>query len=229
VVHANDSVVGSERQVVRTAVLAGANLIPGAGSAVAVLIDAGWPDRWKQKVTTLLNELLVLVPELSERIESLSDRDYVMLNVAARASTHAIDEHISTLAAACANAIATDSWSTDVALSLLRIVSEMTPSHIKVLSFLADPTRWPDRLGCHPDGRYCDAYGNSGIDVLSTEWFVAQGWDRADITTIVSDLGARGFFGLVGFGIAAHRDDLIPQVRSITLDVVGFVTWDPSA
>ena len=124
--------------------------VPLAGGVVSAFVGELWGDPLQKRQQTLFEEVLRRIARLETPLDpGLLHRDAVLtaVTIGAQASFAADDEKIRYLANALMNVILDPTWEHDVAAAMLRLVDEMTASHIRILDLLCDPGKWAQRHG----------------------------------------------------------------------------------
>jgi hypothetical protein len=131
-----------------------AGLVPG-GSFAAQFVDAVWKTPYQKNMDAFLLDFARRVVALEGRVDDLGSRlqspILVSLGIeAARsAGSTASDEKRTYLANALLNVMEDRSWDgeSDLADILLRLIGELTMTHIRILELLTDPEAWGRRHG----------------------------------------------------------------------------------
>jgi hypothetical protein len=172
----------------RTVASAAIGMVPIIGPALSGALEIAWPEVWRARVNRLFAEIDGKVAKLETwRVEQES-----VATVAALAAQQAVasdDEKIIYLANAVANTARSEEWKHDAAAMLIRLVGELTATHIRVLRFLAAPEAWIKTSGVlleQPER--ADGYHLSDTVELA---FERAGEPIADVILILHDLQAR--------------------------------------
>ena len=136
------------RELAEQAIIAGAGMIPIAGSpiAVAFAVAMGWS--YNKRMRAWLEDLAAAVNELQDAqgeafsIEDLADNDLftdaiVNATRAAQATHH--EEKLRALRNGVLHSIGPDAPSVDEQARFFRLVEDFTPAHLRLLSFVNDP------------------------------------------------------------------------------------------
>lgn len=130
-------------------------LIPVAGPAVQALANYVIAPAIGKRRERWLHELADVVQELQERLEGFDPRDLegneqfvsaVFAASDAAMRTHH-DEKLAMLRNALVNGVLDGAPDEHEQLLFIRFVNELTPLHVRVLAFMADPGGWFDRHG----------------------------------------------------------------------------------
>lgn len=173
----------------RSAALGAAGYVPIVGPMLTELLDVAMPRIFERRVNTLLREVDARIGHL----EVVSDETAAtVLAIAAQAAITSDDEKIAYLADAVANAATGDEWVHDSAAILLRLVADLTATHLRVLDLLADPTAWITRTGVLLDERKVDGVYRFGATIAAA--FENAGSPIPDTELVLNDLAGHGLF-----------------------------------
>ena len=136
------------RELAEQAIIAGAGMVPIAGSpiAVAFAVAMGWS--YNRRMRAWLEDLAAAVSELQDAqdealsIDDLADNDVftdavVNATRAAQATHH--EDKLRALVNGVVHSIAPDAPTVDEQARFFRLVEDFTPAHLRLLSFLDDP------------------------------------------------------------------------------------------
>lgn len=146
----------SKAEVGAAIVRAGISSIPIAGGAAAELFDLVIGPSLERRKEDWLKYLAEAVDELRERLDGFDPRDLEgnerFVDAVLAASTIAMKSHqrekLEMLRNALVNSLLPHAPDEHEQLTFLRLIDELTPLHVRMLSVLDDPAGWFDR---HPD------------------------------------------------------------------------------
>lgn len=153
----------STREIVETGVASAAGMVPIAGSplAAAFQLAIGW--KFGKRQADWLDDLAEAVDGLQRQseeplsFEDLAENDAFMdAVVTATRAAHATHqkEKLEALRNGVLNTLNSDAPSIDEQARFFRFIDELTPAHLKMLQFFADPAAWYDRLGLDQGSYY---------------------------------------------------------------------------
>lgn len=208
---------------IRPFVVAGAGAILGplAGAGLDVLI----PSLWRRRVDRLIAEIAARLDGIEAQ---MNDAAATSVAIAMRAAVTSDDVKIEYLANAVANTVASEQWKHDSAALLMRLVGDLTASHLRVLDLLADPSAWVER---HDVLLHEIKVGDTYPWWASIEAaFDESGAPLHDAALILGDLEALGLLTTVGSGDHAGTDRP-PEFNPDVVSDLGrrlrlFVTWN---
>lgn len=219
---------------IRAMMLGAVGTVPIAGSLLSAILGEVWAEPLQRRLDSLFEEFARRICQLEV---ALSDDDLrreslvTAAMLAGRDARSSDSAKISYLASALANVAASPTWSHDEAATLFRIMSQLTGSHLRVLSLLKNPDDWSAknnvtiRAVAGADGAYrqrdmiADALDQLGHDVTGLQ-------------TILQDLESQGLLSTIGIAEENPRQAaarLLAMTSELGNRVVEFVTWQPDA
>ena len=173
--------------------------IPFAGGALSVLFDTVFSapidkrkKEWLLSLDEAIKELTIKVDGLTP--ESLRENE-VFISVAMQASQIALKNHqkekLEALSNAVFNAVIMTSINENKALIFTRIIDEITPLHIQLLSFLDNPDRY-EKLLQDKTGKNMFTHYPGNINIFE-ETFPEMLAEKELIEQVVKELYVKGF------------------------------------
>lgn len=152
-----------------------AGVVPLAGGAITAAVIPAMQKRHARRMKLWLDTLASSIEQLQLDVRGLStdDRFLDTLIAATNAATNtAHAEKVQALRNAVLNSAETESRpDEEMSVRFIRLVDEMNPTHLRLMSYFEDPKQWFDReVASSPPG-------------LSTHRglaLIAMGWDRAE-------------------------------------------------
>lgn len=138
------------RELSNTAIEMVVNLVPTVGGALAVALMTGLNHNLNQRRQQWLTELAEMVEDLQEQIDGLEPETLAQNDVFVDAVVTATQmrlrtsqqEKIEALRNAMLNAALPDAPEADIQQLYLELIDRLTPTHLRLLSLLDEPTRW---------------------------------------------------------------------------------------
>lgn len=190
-------------------------VIPFVGSLLAATLSAYFSATQENRTRAWMEEMAEVVQELLDRVDDLEAQDLandpVFFDAAVAAAriataTSSREKHVA-LQNALYNVGCGDSLDEDQRAIFLRYIDELTPSHIRFLRFLDDPTGWFERH----DLVWPNVYMGGLMSVVEVA-FPAWRKDEAFLDTLATDLVSRGLADnpplrvvMTGDGLTARR------------------------
>ncbi len=212
--------------------MGGVGSVPFGGSLASAIFAEMWRAPLQRRVDSLFEEFAQRIVQLER---ALSDADLLResvltaTSIAARDAIMSDDEKIGYLASALSNVASSAAWTHDEAATLLRLVSQLTASHLRVLELLQDPPGWAAKhrveLRAVPgdDGTFRQR------DII-TDAFAQLGQGVGGLCTILQDLESKGFLNTLGLAEEEPREAAI-RLSEMTSElgdlIIRFVTWNP--
>lgn len=193
----------------------GLSTIPVVGSALAEVFDAIFTsplskrkDQWLVEISQKLLELEDKIKDF--KIASLSDNE-LFITYFTNASQAAIRNHqqekLDSLRNSTLRVAIQKDIDDDIAMIYFRMIEELTPYHIRVLSFLHNPTNW----FIINEKRYEEPYMGSISQILLQAFPELRGQDEF-VNKVIHDLYNEGFINtesikvmMTGSGIMSSR------------------------
>jgi hypothetical protein len=210
----------------RSLVLGAVGSVPVAGSVVSAVVAEIWQSPIQERVQAFLLQLEQRVDLLESTTEEIG-RDAVLTAVVmgAREALAADAAKVRLLAQAVANVIGDQSWQHDETATLMRMIGDLTATHIKVLDLLNDPARWESRTGIRLAPVARDrAYFQR--DMISAALGDPEASDVA-LQVILQDLESLGFLNSVGLADENPSEaarDLMAYPSPVGKRLIEFVT-----
>mgnify|MGYP001277090169 CR=1 FL=1 len=137
-----------------------AGMVPGAGSALQVLMETVLAPPLERRKTRWLQQLAETVSELEMSVTGLTpevlSQNEMFITAAAQATllslrTHQ-EEKLRALRNAVRHAALPNAPAEDLQLMFLRYVDELTPWHLRLLAYFQNPPLWMKRYGISDPG-----------------------------------------------------------------------------
>lgn len=132
-----------------------ASIVPAAGGPLQVLFENVFSSPIERRKEAWLQQLAEVVQEVEERVAELTPeklaQNEAFVTVAMQASQIAVRNHqqakLEALRNAVLNAALPNSPKEDEQIVFLRLIDQLAPWHLTVLSVLDDPVQWMERHG----------------------------------------------------------------------------------
>ena len=190
--------------------------IPAAGGPLQVAFENIFTSPIEKRKEAWLNQLADVINEVQKRVseitpERLAEND-AFVTVVMQASQVAIRNHqqakLEALRNAVLNAALPNPPHEDEQMIFLRLIDQLTPWHLRVLSVLNDPIRWMERNNIHNPG-----WGMGGASTVLEHCLPDLQGQRETYDQIVLDLQGQGLLGqgqslhvmMTGSGMVASR------------------------
>lgn len=190
--------------------------IPAAGGPLQVAFENIFTSPIEKRKEAWLNQLADVINEVQKRVseitpERLAEND-AFVTVVMQASQVAIRNHqqakIEALRNAVLNAALPNPPHEDEQMIFLRLIDQLTPWHLRVLSVLNDPIQWMERNKIHNPG-----WGMGGASTVLEHCLPDLQGQRETYDQIVLDLQGQGMLGqgqflhvmMTGGGMVASR------------------------
>jgi hypothetical protein len=194
------------RELTEQAVIAGAGMIPVAGSpiAVAFAVAMGWA--YNKRMRAWLEDLAGAVSELEGAsanalsFDDLADNEVftdAVVNATRAAQATSQEAKLRALKNGVLHSIAPDAPSADEQARFFRLVEDFTPAHLRLLSFLNDPGATFDAAGIRRPS-YMTGSTSALLEEALPEFRSQRDWYdllAADLGT--AGLTSRGLHGLM--------------------------------
>jgi hypothetical protein len=203
------------------------------GAVGAAVLGEIWRPSLEKRVEGYLAALASRIVEIADRMNALEERlesDTVVtcVTLGAQASLVSDEEKIQYLADAVANVIVDEAWEHDEAATLLRMISTLTASHIRILAMVDDPDAWEHKTGVQIRAVEHSAGNSYRVADAVLDAIGRAGVDPNPLRVVVQDLEGRGLLMEVGF---ASSEDLLEFLHlapaTLARTLVRFVTWNP--
>lgn len=190
--------------------------IPAAGGPLQVAFENIFTSSIEKRKEAWLNQLADVINEVQQRVseitpERLAEND-AFVTVVMQASQVAIRNHqqakLEALRNAVLNAALPNPPHEDEQMIFLRLIDQLTPWHLRVLSVLNDPIRWMERNNIHNPN-----WGMGGASTVLEHCLPDLQGQRETYDQIVLDLQGQGMLGqgqflhvmMTGGGMVASR------------------------
>lgn len=190
--------------------------IPAAGGPLQVAFENIFSSPIEKRKEAWLNQLADVINEVQKRVgeitpEKLAEND-AFVTVVMQASQVAIRNHqqekLEALRNAVLNAALPNPPHEDEQMIFLRLIDQLTPWHLRILSVLDDPIKWMERNNIHNPG-----WGMGGASTVLEYCFPHLQGQRETYDQIVLDLQGQGMLGqgqflhvmMTGGGMVASR------------------------
>jgi len=178
--------------------------VPAAGGPLQALFENVFAAPLEKRKQAWLEQLAEVVTELQQRVEGLTPEklanDQVFVTVAMQASQIAIRNHqrekLEALRNAVLNSALPNPPEEDEQIIFLRLIDQLTPWHLRILSLLSGPEQWMARNKVQNPG-----WSAGGVSTVIEHCFLDLRGKRDIYDQIVRDLQAEG---LVGQGQFLH-------------------------
>jgi len=190
--------------------------IPVAGGPLQVAFENIFTSPIEKRKEAWLNQLADVITEVQQRVseitpERLAEND-AFVTVVMQASQVAIRNHqqakLEALRNAVLNAALPNPPHEDEQMVFLRLIDQLTPWHLRVLSVLNDPIQWMERNNIHNPG-----WGMGGASTVLEHCLPDLRGQQETYDQIVLDLQGQGLLGrgqflhtmMTGGGMVASR------------------------
>lgn len=192
------------------------SLVPAAGGPLQVVFENFFTSPIEKRKEAWLQQLADVVKEIEERVAGLTPEKLAeseaFVTVAMQASQIALRNHqqakLEALRNAVLNAALPNPPQEDEQMIFLRLIDQLAPWHLSVLSVLDDPVRWMGRHGvANPN------WGMGGTSTVLEHCLPDLRGQRDTYDQIVRDLQSEGLLGqgqflhvtMTGGGMVASR------------------------
>ena len=174
------------------------SLVPAAGGPLQVVFENFFTSPIEKRKEAWLQQLADVLKEVEGRVAELTPdklaENEVFVTVAMQASQIALRNHqqakLEALRNAVLNAALPNPPQEDDQMIFLRLVDQLTPWHLRVLSVLDDPVRWMERHSVvNP------AWGMGGTSTVLEHCLPDLRGQRDTYDQIVRDLQSEGLLG----------------------------------
>ena len=202
------------RQTVEVAAEGGVGMIPFVGGMLAATLSAMFSATQENRTREWMKEMAEVVQALLDRVDGLGAQEladnpdfYDAAVAAARIATanSAAEKHRA-LQNALLNVGLGNAPDADKRTIYLRYIDELTPSHIRFLRFLDNPTGWFEERGLQWPNVYAGGL-MTVVQVAFPEWAA----DEPFLDTIANDLVARGLIDNPGLRTIMTENGLTAQ------------------
>ena len=184
--------------VVREVGRAVASLVPAAGGPLQVVFENFFASPLERRKEAWLQKLAEVLEEVQGRVSDLTPEklaaNEAFVTVAMQASQIALRNHqqakLDALRNAVLNAALPNSPQEDEQMIFLRLIDQLTPWHLRVLSVLDSPARWMERNGVANPG-----WGAGGVSTVLEHCLPDLRGQRDTYDQIVRELQSEGLLG----------------------------------
>lgn len=171
------------------------SVVPAAGGPLQVAFENIFASPIEKRKEAWLQQLAEVLTEVQERVKDLTPEklaaNEVFVTVAMQASQVAIRNHqqakLEALRNAVKNSALPDPPHEDEQMIFLRLVDQLTPWHLRVLSLLDNPRDWMQRnVVAYP------GWGTGGVSTVVEHCLPDLGGQRDTYDQIVRDLQVEG-------------------------------------
>lgn len=174
------------------------SLVPAAGGSLQVVFENFFTSPIERRKEAWLQQLADVVKEVEGRVAELTPeklaQNEAFVTVAMQASQIALRNHqqakLEALRNAVLNAALPNPPQEDEQMIFLRLIDQLTPWHLKVLSVLDDPVRWMELHGVANPG-----WGAGGPSTVLEHCLPDLRGQRETYDQIVRDLQSEGLLG----------------------------------
>jgi hypothetical protein len=172
--------------------------VPAAGGPLQVAFENVFSSPLERRKEAWLEQLAAVVAEVQERVEDLTPdklaANEVFVTVAMQASQIAIRNHqqakLEALRNAVLNSVLPQPPHENEQMIFLRLIDQLTPWHLRVLSLLSNPIRWMElNAVVNPN------WGGGGVSTVVEHCLPDLRGQRDTYDQIVRDLQAEGLLG----------------------------------
>jgi len=192
------------------------SLVPVAGGPLSVLFETIFSTPLDKRKEQWLHSLAEAIEKINEKVESMTpealSQNETFISVSMQATQIALRNHQKEKIAALKNAIINSAINTSMdenkSLMFVRIIDEMTPIHLKVLSFLNNPdkfeqelqsktsknitTHYPENINIWNE-YYPDLRGSKDLILQVVKELIAKGFIHPHVTLLGSGVCTTGF------------------------------------
>ena len=206
----------------------GVSVVPVFGSPVAELIDLLIGPSLEKRRDEWIVQIRDAVQEISERLDGFDPRDLqnneafvtaVLTTSALALKTHQA-EKLESFRHAIVNSVLPGAPEEFEQMTFLRFVDELTPTHVRMLTFLSDPVGWYERHGLQrPD------LMTAGLWAVIEPALPELGGKHERSNQILSDLMARGLMmsSTIG-GMMSGASLWVPRISEFGQQFLAFIT-----
>lgn len=208
----------------RAVTLGAAGALPIVGPMLTELLDVMLPRVFERRVTAFIQRLEARVGHLEL---TANETTATVFAIAAQAALTSDDAKIEYLANAVANAAKDDEWQHDTASILLRLVADLTATHMRVLDLLVDPSGWIAMNNVLLQEQTVN--GAPSLAATLSLAFETSGSQIGDMELVLGDLEAHGLLGDATADGGTFPQGLRISAENVTelgRRVHSFVTWD---
>lgn len=174
------------------------SLVPAAGGALQVVFENFFASSIEKRKEAWLQQLADVVQEVEGRVAGLAPEklaeNEAFVTVAMQASQIALRNHqqakLEALRNAVLNAALPDPPQEDEQMIFLRLIDQLTPWHLRVLSVLDNPVRWMERNGIANPG-----WGMGGPSTILEHCLPDLRGQRDTYEQVVRELQSEGLLG----------------------------------
>lgn len=176
--------------------------IPAAGGPLSVLFENIFTAPLEKRKQAWLEELADVITKLQERVDGLTPEklaeDEAFITISLQASQIAIRNHqkekIDALRAAVLNSALPNAPDEDQEMIFLRLIDQLTPWHLRILSMLHNPAQWMEKNQIQNPG-----WGMGGVSTVLEHCFPDLRGNREFYDQIVRDIQTEGLVGQGNF------------------------------
>jgi hypothetical protein len=211
--------------IARRAVKGGAGAIPFAGGVATEFVDALWKSPYQKKMDLFFVDLATRLLRLEGQVADIDDRlqDPLVMSLGLAAAREAGATASATKRTYLANALLNviedrNLWNgrEDFANILMRLVVELTPTHVRLLELFTDPQSWGERHSVNFKATLSESNGRWLLRDLSATAFPEL--DQTAIGAALGDLESRHLLGAMAISGADSStptfDELIAGIPS---------------
>lgn len=174
------------------------SLVPVAGGPLQVVFENLFASPIEKRKEAWLQQLAGIVKEVEDRVAELTPEklaeNEAFVTVAMQASQIALRNHqqakLEALCNAVLNAALPNPPQEDEQMIFLRLIDQLTPWHLRVLSLLDNPVRWMERNGVANPG-----WGMGGTSTVLEHCLPDLRGQRDTYDQVVRELQSEGLLG----------------------------------
>lgn len=192
------------------------SVVPAAGGPLVALFENIFTAPLNKRRQAWLEELASVISDIQNKLANITPEklaaNEMFITAALQASQIAIRNHkkekIDALKNALFNSVQPNAPSEDIQLIFLKLIDDLTPWHLRLLSMLDDPAKWMEQNGIKNPG-----WSMGGVSTVIEHCFSEIRGKRDFYDQLVRDLQAGGLLGqgsflnvtMTGGGILASR------------------------
>jgi len=178
------------------------SVVPAAGGPLAALFENIFTAPLNKRRQAWLEDLASVISDIQNKLADITPEklatNEMFITAALQASQIAIRNHkkekIDALKTALFNSVQPNAPSEDIQPIFLKLIDDLTPWHLSLLSMLNDPSKWMAQNGINNPG-----WGMGGVSTVIEHCFPELRSDRDFYGQLVRDLQAGGLLGQGSF------------------------------
>lgn len=178
------------------------SVVPAAGGPLVALFETIFTAPLNKRRQAWLEELASVISDIQDKLSDITPEklaaNEMFITAALQASQIAIRNHkkekIDALKNALFNSVQPKAPSEDIQLIFLKLIDDLTPWHLRLLSMLNDPAKWMVQNGINNPG-----WGTGGVSTVIEQCFPELRGNRDFYDQLARDLQADGLLGQGNF------------------------------